>query len=59
MAIDMTGIYELILRAPDGRERRQLALVPNERVRQDYIDKARKNGLEIELRELNDNNNKK
>lgn len=51
----MTGIYELILRAPDGRERRQLALVPNDRVRQDYYDKARKNGLEIEMRELNEN----
>ena len=46
------GVYELILRAPDGRERRQLALVPNDQVRQDYITKARKNGLEIELRDL-------
>lgn len=51
----MIGIYELILRAPDGRERRQLALVPNEQVRQDYIAKARKNGLEIEMREINEN----
>lgn len=55
MAIDMTGIYELTLRAPDGRGRRQLAFVPNDQVRQDYYTKARKNGLEIELRELNDN----
>ena len=55
MAIDMTGIYELTLRAPDGRERRQLALVPNDQVRQDYYDKARKRGLEIELREINEN----
>ena len=46
------GIYEMILRAPDGRERRDLALVPNDRVRQDYYAKARRNGLEIELREL-------
>lgn len=46
------NIYEMILRAPDGRERRQLALVPNEQVRQDYYTKARKNGLEIELREI-------
>ena len=51
-------VYELILRAPDGRERRQLAIVPNDRVRQDYYTKARKNGLEIELRELNDKNEK-
>ena len=45
---------ELILRTPDGRERRQLALVPNAAVRQDYINKARKNGLEIELKEINE-----
>ena len=50
----INGIYELILRTPDGRERRQLALVPNAAVRQDYIDKARKNGLEIELKEINE-----
>jgi hypothetical protein len=48
----MTGIYELVLRAPDGRERRQLAIVPNEQVRQDFYQKARKRGLEIELREI-------
>lgn len=46
-------VAELILRTPDGRERRQLALVPNAAVRQDYINKARKNGLEIELKEIN------
>lgn len=45
----------MILRAPDGRERRQLALVPNEQVRHDYYRKAHKNGLEIELRKLSDN----
>lgn len=50
-------VYEQILRAPDGRERRQLALVPNEQVRQVYIAAARKRGLAIELREINDNNN--
>ena len=27
----MNSVYELILRAPDGRERRQLAFVPNDR----------------------------
>lgn len=51
----MIGFYELILRAPDGRERRQLALVPNDEVLQNYLDKARKNGLEIEMREINEN----
>ena len=54
----MNNVYELVLRAPDGRERRQLAIVPNDRVRQDYYDKARKRGLEIELREINENDNK-
>ena len=43
------GIYELILRAPDGRERRTLAWFPNERCKQDYYEKARKRGLEIEI----------
>ena len=48
-------VFEQILRAPDGRERRQLALVPNDEVLQNYYDKARKNGLEIEMREINEN----
>ena len=52
-------VYELTLRAPNGREQRMAAMVPDDTVRQNYIAKARKNGLEIELRELNDNNNKK
>lgn len=54
----MTGIYELTLRAPDGRERRMLAWFPTEEVRQDYYEKARKRGLEIindqEFNELNE-----
>lgn len=54
----MTGIYELTLRAPDGRERRTLAWFPTEEVRQDFYDKARKRGLEViennELHELNE-----
>lgn len=50
----MKCVYEVILRAPDGRERRQAAIIPNEEWRQDYIAKAHKNGLEIELRELDD-----
>ena len=47
----MNGIYELTLRAPDGRERRTLAWFPTEEVRQDYYEKARKRGLEIIERE--------
>ncbi len=43
----MTGIYELTLRAGDGRELRTLAWLPTEAVRQDFYTKARKRGLEI------------
>ena len=43
----MTGIYELTLRAKDGRELRTLAWLPTEAVKQDFYDKARKRGLEI------------
>lgn len=43
----MTGIYELTLRAADGRELRTLAWLPNEAVRQDFYAKACKRGLEI------------
>jgi hypothetical protein len=40
-------VYELTLRAKDGRERRTLAWLPTEAVRQDFYEKARKRGLEI------------
>ena len=43
------GIYELLLRAPDGRERRTLVWLPNKAVRQEYFAKARKRGLTIEI----------
>lgn len=43
----MTGIYELTLRASDGRERRTLAWLPTEAIRQDFYEKARSSGLEI------------
>ena len=43
----MNGIYELTLRAQDGRERRTLAWFPNDEVRQDFYEKARKRGLEV------------
>ena len=43
----MTGIYELTLRAQDGRERRILAWLPTDAVRQDFYDKARKRGLKV------------
>lgn len=43
----MTDIYELTLQAPDGRERSTLAWLPTEAVRQNFYDKAHRNGLEI------------
>lgn len=47
----MTGVYELVLRAPDGRERRTLAWFPTEAVREDFLKKARKRGLEVIINE--------
>lgn len=43
------GIYELLLKAPDGRERRTLAWFPTAEVKQDYMDKAAKRGLTVEI----------
>lgn len=43
----MNGIYELTLRARDGRERRTLAWFPTPQTRQDFYEKAAKRGLEI------------
>ena len=43
----MDGIYELTLRAQDGRERRVLAWLPTEACRQDFYDKTRKRGLTV------------
>ena len=45
----MTGIYELTLHAPDGRERRMLAWFPTDEVRQDFYEKARKRGLTVTI----------
>ena len=38
----MNNVYALTLRAPDGREQRTLAGLPNEAVRRNFYDKARK-----------------
>lgn len=43
----MEGIYELTLCAQDGRKRNILAWLPNEAVKRDFYDKARKRGLEV------------
>ena len=46
------GVYELILRAPDGRERKTLVWFPNETVRQEYYQRAAQRGLEVTERSL-------
>lgn len=52
----MNGVYELVLRAKDGRERRTLAWLPNEEVRKNFYERAHKNGLEvIEIKEDSQN----
>ena len=43
----MENVYELTLRAADGRERRDLWWLPGEAWLQDLCEKARKRGLEI------------
>lgn len=43
----LTGVYALTLRALDGRERRMLAWLPTEAIRQEFHEKARRNGIEI------------
>ena len=45
----MENVYGMTLRAPDGRELRTLAWLPNEAVRRDFYEKARKRGLTVEL----------
>lgn len=49
----MADIFELILSAPDGRERRMAAWLPSERVKQELYADANKRGLRVELNELN------
>lgn len=43
----MKGIYELNLRASDGRERQVLAWFPTEASLQDFYEKARRRGLTV------------
>lgn len=41
------NVYPITLRAANGQERTTLAWFPNEAVRADFYEKARKRGLEI------------
>ncbi len=43
----LTGVYALTLTAPDGRERKALAYLPTEAVRQQYYERAKRNGLTV------------
>ena len=43
----MDGIYELTLRAADGRERQVLAWLPTKAWLQNFHDKARRRGLTV------------
>lgn len=47
----LTGVYTITLTAPDGRERKALAYLPTEAVRQQYYERAKRNGLSIALSE--------
>lgn len=46
------GVCILFLRTAEGRVRRLLAYIPNEKVRKTYIYKARETGLKIEFDKL-------
>lgn len=48
-----SGLYSITLRAHNGMEQSMAALIPNDTVRQHYIDKAHRAGLEIEIKEIN------
>ncbi len=43
----MDKVFELTLRAADGREKRVLAWFPTSACRQDFYDKARRRGLTV------------
>ncbi len=43
------GACSVVYRLADGRERHLAAYIPNEKVRQTYIERARKFGLEVKI----------
>lgn len=48
----MSGIYELVLKAPNGQERKALAYLPTEFVRRDIQEKAARCGMRAILNPL-------
>ena len=43
------GACSVVYRLADGRERHLAAYIPNDKVRQSYIERARKFGLEVKI----------
>ena len=49
------GACSVVYRLADGREQHLAAYISNEQVRQTYIERARKFGVEIEITPINQN----
>ena len=49
------GACSVVYRLADGRERHLAAYIPNEKVRQSYIERARKFGLEVKITTISKN----
>ena len=48
----MSGIYEVVLKTPNGQERKALAFLPTEFVRRDIQEKAERCGMKATLNPL-------
>ena len=42
-------IYEIILKTPDGREKRMLVYLPTEEIKQNFLASAERKGLEVTI----------
>lgn len=45
----MAGFYEIMLRSKDGLERRVLAYLPTEEIKQNFLASAKRRGLAVEI----------
>lgn len=54
--VNQPGVYSLILRTMDGKAQSMIAYIPTEKVLHHYIDKTHKNGLQIEIKSINECN---
>lgn len=48
------GACAVIYRKADGTQHRIAALIPNEKVRQGYFDRAKQLGMEVEIKNINE-----